>query len=282
VQKVSLASNATAADGPTLLRIVPHWLRVFGEQLAEIVVVVDSQPLAGRIGQLQTGHADPEKLNEARRLLESLDARVRFVALESIDPLPIQKRWFGRVRPVRCQGGTPILAFVAAIEQAKCDFVLRCDSDMLFCETGWLQQQAVPALRDGVDFYEPPRSCLVRQDVQVSSRAFMVSMNRLSRRLPLRNLRLDPLRVVHRLATGRPPWLALEQMITQSVRKMQLSHRVGIDSTLGFSLHGLKRAWTAAPWFEEVIRSVEAGRLPAPQQASWDFHPEYWGVSAGC
>ena len=278
MQPISLVSNATAADGPTLLRTVPHLLRVFGPHLAEIVIVVDAQPPTGRIAELQQGHWDGERLKKAIDTLELADARVRFVPMDSIDPEPIQRRWFGRARPVRCQGGTPLLAFVAAIEQAKCDIVLRIDSDMLFCEKGWLEEEAIPLLKGGVDIYEPPR-LHVDDMPQVSSRAFMVSKHRLDSKLPLRNLRLDPLRAVHRRIQGRPPWLALEEMMTSGVEKKQLSHRIGRNVNLGFSLHGLKRAWTAASWFDTVIQSVEAGRVPDAQRASFDFDPEYWTLN---
>ena len=143
---LSVASNATVADGPTLLRVVPHWLRVFGGQVSEIVIVVDTAPLTGRIAELQRGQSNRERLQEAIRTLEGADSRVRFVSLSCIEETALQRRWFGKARPVRCQAGTPILAFVAAIDCAKSNIVLRCDSDMLFCERGWLLGDAIPSL----------------------------------------------------------------------------------------------------------------------------------------
>lgn len=274
---VSIASNATAADSLTLLRIVPHWLRVFGSRLSEIVIVVDSEPLEGRIAELQRGQSYPEKLQEAIRTLEASDQRVRFVSLGSINPTAIQRRWFGKARPVRCQAGTPILAFVAAIEQARCDIVLRCDSDMLFCERGWLLEDALPSLQEGVDVYEPPRLHLDAETV-VSSRAFMVAKHSFYGRLPLRNLRLDMLRRLQRMISGRPPWLALEQMMASSVAKGQLSYKVGRNTDLGFSLHGLKRSYFASPWFGDVVHSIEAGQVPGQQRRYLDFNPDHWGV----
>jgi hypothetical protein len=278
MRAISLASNATAADGPTLLRIVPHWLRVFGAHLAEIVIVVDAQPMTGRIGVLHRGQTDAGRLEDAIGTLESNDSRVRFVKLDAIEPAPIQTRWFGRARPVRCQAGTPLLAFVAAVEEARSDMVLRCDSDMLFSGAGWLEKEAIPLLEDGVNVYEPPRLQIDGSATQASSRAFMVSKERLDRWLPLRNLRLDPLRVLHRKSQGRPPWLALEQMITLGAEKKQLTHRIGSLDSRGFSLHGLKRAWTSAPWFDGVIHAVETCQLPEAQRSSWNFDPRHWGI----
>ncbi len=275
---LSLASNATSSDGETLLRTVPHWLRVFGSRLVEVVIIVDSEPLEGRIAELQRGQSKPSKLQDAIQVLEASDPRVRFVSLSSLEPSAIQRRWFGSARPIRCQVGTPLLAFAAAVDQANSNIVLRCDSDMLFCERGWLLNEAIPLLQGGVDVYEPPRQQIEDKEAAASSRAFMVSKETLYRHLPLRNLRLDPLRVLHRKIKGRPPWLALEQMITRSAKKGQLSHRIGQNVDLGFSLHGLRRAWTAAPWFPDVIRAVESGQVPIRQQKCWDFHPELWDI----
>jgi hypothetical protein len=216
-------------------------------------------------------------LQEAISTLERADTRVRFVSLQSLDLATIQRRWFGDARPVRCQAGTPILAFAAAVDQASDDIVLRCDSDMLFCEKGWLLDEAVRSLREGVDVYEPPRLHL-GAETAMSSRAFMVAKQSLYGRLPLRNLRLDMLRVLHRMSKGRSPWLAFEQMIARGVAKGQLSHRIGRNTVLGFSVHGLKRSYIASAWFVDVVRSIEAGGIPSDQRAFWDFHPDHWGI----
>src|ERR1700747_920086 len=97
--RISIASNATLADGPTLLRIVPHWLRVFGSKLGEIAIIVDSEPLEGRIAELHRGQSRPDQLKEAIRLLERDYPIVCFISLQSLDPKPIQQRWFGKVCP---------------------------------------------------------------------------------------------------------------------------------------------------------------------------------------
>jgi len=274
---LSLVSNATVADGATIRRIVPHWLRVFGPWLREILIILDTEPLEGRIAELQYGQSRPEELQEAIRVLEAADPRVRFAALQTLSCAATQRRWFGNAHPVRCHAGTPILAFAAAIDNAESNVVLRCDSDMLFCEKGWVLDEAIPCLQEGVDVYEPPRLQSGTSETPMSSRAFMVAKEALYGHLPLCNLRLDPLRVLLRTATGRPRWVALEQMISRAAAKGQLSHKIGWNTDLGFSLHGLKRSWIASPWFEDVVRSIELGQVPDAQRKCWDFHPEFWG-----
>src|SRR5690349_15573320 len=108
----TIATNASVADGPTLVQTVPHWVRVFGKSIHEIVVVVDDQPLTGRIAQLHAGSANAAALSASVQELESRYNFLRSVPLSSLNAGDIQRKWFGSAQPVRCQAGTPILAFV--------------------------------------------------------------------------------------------------------------------------------------------------------------------------
>ena len=273
---MSLASNATAADGPMLLRTVPHWLRVFGAHLSELLIIIDREPLMGRIAELQCGQSAADQFDDVINELRRADSRVRFIELQSLDPDPIQRRWFGNARPVRCQAGTPLLAFAAAIDQASSNVILRCDSDMLFCEKGWLREANI-SFSQGLDVYEPPRLHLAG-DMVVSSRAFMVTKSSFYDKLPLRNLRLDVFRMVHRMIKKRSPWVALEQMMTRSVHTGHLSYKIGQNTALGYSLHGVMRSYAERSWFLDVIHAVETGEVPPLQRRSWDLCPEEWGI----
>ena len=277
MQEFSIASNATFSDGPSLRRIIPHWMRVFADHLVEILVVVDVQPLEQRIAELQSGHTNRDLFTLVKQELTALDSRVRFVCLDNLDKAAAQKTWFGKARPVRCQAGTPVLAFVAGIEAARSDYVLHCDSDMLFYENGWLGKEAFRLLESAAHIYEPPPSKHCLCNGIASSRTFMVRKSNLLSRLPLRDLHLDILRRLHRKLHGRPTWVALEQMVQRNAAKGRIVHRVGVNSTLGFSLHGVKRDWTSAPWFEHIIHSMECGDIPPGQESSPDLQPDAWG-----
>lgn len=275
--QISIATNASLADGEVLSRIVPHWLRIFGARVREIAIVVDKQPPAGRIAALHGRQGTLDEVMESVRALERLDRRIRSTLLSSIDPAATQRRWFGRGRPVRCQAGTPILAFAAAVDQATSDVVLRCDSDMLFHECGWIVE-ALRATAENVDVYEPPRLYTDPKE-RVSSRAFVVRKSTLYANLPLRQLRLDPLRTLHRRLKGRPNWLAFEHMLERGAAKRQITHKIG-SRELGFSLHALKRSYVSADWFSEVIAAVECGEVPERQRKEWDLDPSAWGYNA--
>ena len=272
----SLATNACALDGTMLAHTVPHWLRVFGDRVAEVVVVVDREVPSGRIATLHRDAAQLVPLDDSLNQLVRHDTRVRVVELQQLELLPIQEKWFGSARPVRCQAGTPVVAFVTAIESAHQDLVLRCDCDMLFREDGWLAQGDVE-LANHCNLYEPPRLDQTAK-TDVSSRAFMVRKSVFRGRLPLRNLRLDPLRILHRTLHGRPTWIALEQMLQRAVQTRELAHRIGSDTRLGYSLHALRRSFANEHWFEQVVRAVEFDDLPLEQRGHWDLHPELWPV----
>jgi hypothetical protein len=272
---ISIATNASLTDGPTLLKIVPHWLRVFGNRVREVVIVVDDQPVTGRIADLHGEQASIGQVLTAIRKLEQSDSRVRSAVLGSLNVAKTQRRWFGKARPVRCQAGTPILAFAAAVDEAHEDLVLRCDSDMLFCERGWLSE-AMDGIASGAHVYEPPRFHSESGEA-VSSRAFIVSQQSLGTRLPFLNLRLDLARRIHRRIRGRPTWLAFEQMMELSARKGEIRHRIGARSDSGFSLHALRRSYIAESWFIKVIDAVESNQVPKAQELSWDLHPKAWG-----
>src|SRR5947209_10116407 len=104
----------------------------------------------------------------------------------------------------------------------------------------------------------------------------MIKSSSFEARLPLRDLHLDPLRIVHRTLQGRPTWLALEQMMQRAVQARRLTHCIGSDAKVGYSLHALKRSFANEKWFERVIRAVEVDDLPEEQRETWDLNPELW------
>ena len=257
-----------------LLQLIPHWLRVLGGSVAEVAVVVDRSPATGRIARLHANLPNQVDLDHAIEQLCRSDARIRFVELASLDTAVIQKRWFGKDRPVRCHDGSPILAFAAAFDQGQCDYVLRCDSDMLFRESGWLLE-AERVLEGTADLYEPPR-LVIHPPVLVSSRALVIRRSRFSRALPMRDLHLRGFRRILRPLQGRPAFVGFENQLDRAVARGYMTHHIGADISLGYSIHGALRAYAAQPWFSDVIRVVEIGGDLGLQSKSWDLSPDYW------
>ena len=278
--KVVIATNVSAADAPRVHHSLPSWVRVFGETLKEIVVLVDTQPPSGRIALQQEGAGCVEELYAELHRLASFDRRVRieyFDAGSGSDTTA--RKWFGKDKPLRCQAGTPVLAFVEAIERARAGLVLRTDCDMLFCERGWLGVAEKLLEAGEADLVEPPRLGHKPEDgVTPSSRAFLLRPREFAARcLPITAHRVGVLRRAHRVLHRRPTWLALEQMLEQERRRGRIRHTLLQDGAMGFSLHVATRLHASLPWFELVVKAVERGVVPTGQRLhGGDFCPAAW------
>jgi hypothetical protein len=268
-----MASNVCLADWPIVRYSVPSWLRVFGTALAEVVVVVDEHPPTGRIAELNPDLWDKGRLWHELSVLKKHDPRVRVLRLSECPSGAVSQKWFGESCPARCQAGTPILAFICALEATHQDWVLRTDSDMLFSEAGWLE--AAEHLLDQGLLVEPPRLAL--ETPVVSTRAIMMKRSRFAKFLPIKPWRLSPLRRLHRAVKGRTTWLALEQMLEREKRKGRIKHSI-LTRTWGFSLHVVRRQYSTEPWFGTVVKMVEAGKVPIEQAAQWDLSPLCWSA----
>jgi len=275
----AIASNASLADGDMLAQTVLSWLRVFGSRLVEVIIVVDDKPLSGRIADLHSGLQNKDKIHSVLRSLEVHDSRVKSKNLSDLPIDSIQERWFGSARPNRCHVGSPIIPFVAAIECVSTDIVLRCDSDMLFSEAGWLKSGLAGLKSGAVDLYEPPR--IVMEDyISISSRAFMLSRNRFSKHLPLKHLYVDTARRIYRTLQGRPTFVALENMLDRAITQHEVSfRRDAAGGDIGWSIHGLKRSFASEAWFAKAVLSIERGVVPQLQRQTWNLNPEAWGGS---
>ncbi len=274
--QVSLATNACSLDADRLRLTVPHWLRAFGERIAEIVIVLDPTPPVGRIAVLHGGEGSLDEVRGALDELRRLDSCVRVKDMPTGAELSaILGRWFGRARPMRCQAGTPIAAFVAAFDLASGPIVLRADCDMLFHENGWLGA-AVEQLRDGhLDLIAPARCG--GEPAAVSTRALLLDKSHwASAILPIHAGRLGWLRRAHRRWHGRPPWLALEQMLEKE-RQSGKVRFADLPESLGCSLHVARRDEATLPVMPSIVAAMEAGAIPASQRAAgMNFDARGW------
>jgi hypothetical protein len=272
--RFSLVTNVSLADDVRLRESIPHWLRTFGARLHELVVVVDLQPPTGRIADLHQITVDPPGLLDALKATSMLDNRIRVVRLpEPNSDNEVAARWFRRGVPDRCQAGTPIFAFIFAIDEASSDLVLRADCDMAFFDDGWVDEGLGLLGRGDAELVQPPVPGPPLE--HVSTRALLVRRDRLRERaLPMRAHTLDPARRLHRLLRGRPQWLAFEQMLEKEVEAGRLTHRrLGAG---GYCMHMTSRADMQVAVELGVLPRVERGELPPGQVSSHDFVPAAW------
>lgn len=279
ISSFSIATNVSLADWRTIRHTIPSWLRIFGDQVSEVVLIIDTQRSVGRIADLHGRFTDLDTLLKEVERLKRLDDRIRASTILSEKEMKkLLKKWFKKSMPIRCQAGTPIAAFIQAVEESEAEMVLRCDSDMLFFENGWLGK-AANFFEEGIyDLIEPPHlGFRGNQDSPVSTRAFLIQPHTFAKTcLPMKAHRLDCARRVHRCFHGRPTWLALEQMFSLEKTRGKLRHCI-LNEQLGFSLHIPNRSSVMIPGFENIVSNVECGRVPESQRMSgMNFNPSKW------
>ena len=52
MNKISISTNVTFQDAPRILKVLPNWIKVFGNSIDEILIVYDKKPIEGRIKEL--------------------------------------------------------------------------------------------------------------------------------------------------------------------------------------------------------------------------------------
>jgi hypothetical protein len=279
---LSVTTNISLADSDLIQFTIPNWIRVFGNRLKEVVIVVDPQRLTGRLGSQYKNYAKLDQLMARVEMVRQMDRRIRVSMLKEGEEMnAILRRWFIRGYPIRCQSGTPIAAFIQALEEGSEDLVLRCDCDMLFFEAGFLEKAREVLIRDEFDIIEPP---LLGFDggtsKSVSLGAFMAMRSHLSENcLPIRPHRLGIIRCIHRLFKGRPVYLNLEEMVAIEKRKGAIKH-CNLDQSLGCSLHIYRRDDVLLPGFINLVRKFERGSISHQQRlAGRNFEPTLWEQS---
>jgi hypothetical protein len=278
----SIAANVCAADSAMILHTVPSWLRTFDDRLSEVLLLVDERPASGRIAQQHRRVFENGQLHDALANVVKLDSRIRCSVLNYNSVASTGQKWFQESNILRCQAGTPIFAFAQAIEESAGDIILRTDADMLFCETGWVDQAIrILQLRES-DVVEPPKlgMDLYPSFQLVSTRAFMVKRSEfVSNCLPLKAHRLDLARRLHRFLTGRSSWLALEEILEKEKKSHRIRHTI-LPSQLGFSLHVYDREDVHLESFAKMITLIESNRVPPDQiEHGWNLVREAWQSS---
>jgi hypothetical protein len=283
-RSLAIATNVSILDAAMIKHTIPHWLRVFSDRVSKILIVLDRTPPTGRIAEL---HSSKGGIDEVESILVhhcKNDKRIQIIEAASRGSRlekTYSRAWFAWGNPIRCQAGTPILVFIQSVLECSGDFVMRCDCDMVFNESGWLNYSIELLAKDEFDLVEPPRLGLFRiSKEKVSSRAFLLRPQIFKRKLlPMKPHMLDPLRIVHRLIHRRPVWLALEQMLQREADAGRLRHRILFDSDLGFSIHVARREDALTYGFANIVKSVEEGRVPERQiELGWNFVRDAWQV----
>ncbi len=296
---VTLQINLAPPDVLHAVHVAPHQLRVWGQQVDEILFTLDAvRPSAGRFAGRWN-----ELLPAMNELLERLEREHRHARIDVVDPSPeavrgVAGRFFAAEHlPMKDSRGGPLYAYFYGLHRAENDLILHADSDMLFGGRSptWVQQ-AVAAIRADESVLlvgplpGPPRAdgrlCDqpdarpepgLRQAFRfhsMSTRVFLLDRARLIERVGA--LALAPpllLRSRVKALINRNPRVAMpEQILTREMRHHRLARVdfLGADPGM-WSLHPPYRSPEFYRALPSLIARVEAEDLPDEQRGHYDI-----------
>jgi len=274
----ALVINVSRGDVPTLNRTLPHLLTTHKFSFAETIVVVDGLPAQGRIARTYRQYS-LEQLLDALRSVKSQGYEFRQVFVD-YSPEVIHRTmysWFGTAEvTIRCAGGTPIYAFLYALDQAKSDYRLHLDSDMIIYDPGpssWVDaainilqtHREVMFVNQHFGPTDDDERFALKKTQEFSTRCFLFSMSKLRDGFLPVTPEKHPIfkRIAYRLER-RSPYLALEQMIAAHLRVAKM-YRCDLDASHGFNVHACDKQIFTSHRAENIIRRIEAGDVPDEQ-----------------
>lgn len=275
--KISISTNVTYQDAPRILKVIPNWLKVFGNNIYEILIVYDKKPIEGRIKELHKNLKSYRSIEFYFDEIMSLDKRIRVIDLDYNDSSEILNRWFyGNEKPIRCQAGTPIYAFVYAIEKAQSDFILKVDCDMIFFNNGFVGKIIEYLSDNKFDVGEVSKTGLNNPVEDFSTRSFFINRKSFYEKLPMTAYKVDIFRRIHRKFNNRPYYLSLEEIIKIEIEKQRFI-RVILPVEFGYTMHISTIEEMNLPEIHRIIEMFGNGLIPQKQISnSENFSIDFW------
>jgi len=278
MNKISIATNVTSRDATRILNVLPNWLKIFGSNIQEILIVYDKQPTEGRIKELHKTSSKIKSIEFYFDEIMDLDSRIRITNLYYDNTNDILIKWFHKKdNPIRCQAGTPIYAFIYAIDKAKSEFVFKVDCDMVFYDNGFVDKLIDKKFINNYDFIEVSKTGSINiSESNFSTRAFLINKKVFYQKLPIKAHKLDLIRQLHRKITRRSVYLALEQMLQIEIEKLRFK-KFTLPPELGYSMHIATLTEMNLSAIGKVIEKFGNGIIPKSQILdSENFCCDYW------
>jgi len=291
---VTLQISLAPSDYRHAQHLLPHQVRAWRGQFAELLLTVDFHRSSGRFS---------ERWEEGRdRLLpfaQSLPgARVVTVDYGAEAQAKVAAEFFGGRRvPAKDFRGGPYYSYFFALAEARHDYVLHADSDMFFGggSTTWLAEAtahmaAHPAVlftapRSGpppIDVIPPrpsaapePSAFVVQNFDTMSTRLFLLSRRHFAATIGALAPRRPPAwrdRIKARVE-GNPPEDLPEHLFTSEMRARGLVRREFLGAAPGrWSLHPPYRCADFYERLPELVRRVETDDIPPAQRGDHDLN----------
>jgi hypothetical protein len=306
----SLSLLVARTDVQFMMQTLPHLVRMCNYPFIDRLLVLDTSELAGDylkrpgIGTLEQLRDCAQQLLEAGVVDRVVDLDRSKVYRDRIYP----KHFDAYVQETHNYRGAPVLGYIFCIEEAKGDYVLFFDSDMLLYQSpdyNWIEagiqlMQARPEIANVLPLAGPPsdQGGLAYQKAKCeydpagfyrfkrfTSRRFMVDRQRFNDLLPLHvswlNSRRKPrwmpnwFEIFQAQFTGKGGLARWEDLMTERFEATTF-FRADLDTP---------KAWTIHPWshgedfiraLPDIIQKIEAGWYPPEQAGQYDLQLKYW------
>jgi hypothetical protein len=296
----TLQVNLVPQDVDHAALILPHQLRVWQDQVSEVVLSVDSKPSRGA----RFAAADAEQASHFDALLNRVTAesgKVRIVAVDysAAARQAVADAYFGGAHvPDKDFRGGPFYSYFHGLHAATSEFVLHTDSDMLYGggSQSWMQEACeLIASREDVLFANPlpgpPTQSgeIYDQDVygpvreglhqfrfrHLSTRVFLAARGSLRALAPIPITRYGGVKqFVAGLIHRQPNFGVPEDLLS-----VRLKDRGGRVDFLGeppgmWAVHPARRPPGFYRALPRLIERIEAAELPVNQQGKYDLVDE--------
>lgn len=297
-------------DLPFMMHTIPHLMRMSHFDFIERVLAVDTAPLTGdKVGRPGIGTMEQLRTCCEQLLKEGVVDRVVDIDYAKAYQERVYRKHFGSpLKPTHNYKGYPILGTIFHIEEAKGDYMLHYDSDMLLHQQpnySWVeeaiklmeQHSEVMAMRpltgppteDGSMYQQFP----YQRDPAgyykfkfFSSRVYLINKKRFDQLLPLpilwrpfRQKILDPLPVglktMINTKTGKGALDSWEIMVSNQLEATEYFRAV-LDSPKAWTIHPKDRGADFIQALPKLIEKIEAGWYPAEQAGQYDLQFKYW------
>ena len=286
IPPVTLQISLAPSDYRLAQQVLPHQIRTWRGQVAEILLTIDRHRSAGRFADGWT-----EGRDNILALAHSIEgARIVEVNYGAPAAHAVAKEFFGGQHvPAKDHRGGPYYSYFFGLHAASHRHVLHCDADMMFGggSATWLAEACAllekepdvfvtaplpgaPALDGRLTELRGKRlagSNLAYDFPEMSSRVFLFDRERFQMRIGALRPKMAPLRgLLLALLEGNTPRELPERLLTAAMAQHGLRRVDFLGAAPGmWTLHPPYRCADFYQKLPELIRLVETGDLPDAQ-----------------
>jgi hypothetical protein len=292
---ITLQISLAPSDYKHVIYLLPHQIKVFGNEVEEILLTYDTHKSKGRFSV--NWEENNAKMWGFLEKFCSLNPKIRLIKIDYSKKKvkEVANFFFNKNKiPAKDWRGGPFYTYFFGIKEAKCPNVFHIDSDLFF---GGLSKTW---LSEAIDLYNADESILFINPLPgpptndgtlynqryfnykdlpnhygfntMSTRLYLVNKNRLSSK-PLKNiLTLKPRELIRAIIRKNPPFKLPEEFLSEHMQKHQFI-RVdfkGKDNGL-WSLHPPYRTPNFYTQLPSLIEKIEKNDIPEGQKGHYDI-----------